>query len=1075
MSDSTPSRPTADRNLLFGILALQLDFISRDAFLAALQAWVLDKGKSLARILQDQGQLAPDRLVLLNALVAAHLKGHQNDPRHSLEAVAVPSSVREQLESLRDGDLQTSLAVVGSLVATDSGASRPQVPKPDHSGSERRYRIVRPHARGELGQVYVAEDRELHREVALKEIQPQYAQDPRSRQRFLREAEIIGRLEHPGIVPVYGLGQHADGRPFYAMRFVKGTNLQEAIHRFHAAEDASRDPAERSLAWRRLLGRFVAVCQAVAYAHSRGVLHRDLKPSNIVLGKHGETLVVDWSLAKTIGRPEATTDGEEQTLGPSAGSGVEPTQLGSAIGTPAYMSPEQALGQLEVLSPASDVYSLGATLYTLLTGKPPFESKEVREILRQVQEGRLVPPQQVNPAVPPALAAICLKAMARQPKARYVSALDLATDLEHWLAEEPVTAHTEPFRMRAWRWMRRRPTLVSGSLAALVAGVVFLGVLAALLLRQNLVLAQANVQERQAREELAQKQEALAQAHDTERRANAELDEKNKTLEQANASERAAREEVIRKNQALAQANTALDEKHRLLRQAHASERAAREELARQHEVLTRAHDKERRANAELDEKNKALEKVNANERAAREELLQKHQALTRAHDKERQTNTELARKNQALTQANAKERAAREELTRQHEALTRTHDKERQVNAELALKNQALEKASANERAAKLLAEASFALANQAIEDYLIHVADDSRLQQADLRELRTKLLQAAGGFYAKLLEQKGDSQELRAARGSAHLGLGVVLKNTGRPSEAIAEERQAIRVLEKLLADAPTHPRYQELLVQAYHNLSLSLRVDQLAEAAPVIQQARALGEKLVTAHPKVLDYQLLLAQVYGNSADIDRLSGQVQDALEWYTKALATAETVRPRAPNHPQVLNLLRLGHAGRAAALHRLSRHREALQDWDRALERATGPDRVRYRVWRALSLAHLGEHAQAMAEAGDLAKTKEGTAENLYNLACGCALASVAVRQDGKLPEAEQDKLGEEYAVRALDLLKHVAAAGYFNTPDRLAHVKADPDLDALRGRADFTSWLGDLEKSKVKEPATKR
>src|SRR5207244_6987182 len=139
MSDSSPSRPSADRNLLFGILALQLDFISRDALLAALRAWVLDKGKPLGRILQDQGQLTPDRLVLLNALVAAHLKGHQNDSRQSLEAVTVPSSVRQQLEDLRDGDLHVSLAVVGSVVPTNPEAIRPPVPKPQDSGPERRY------------------------------------------------------------------------------------------------------------------------------------------------------------------------------------------------------------------------------------------------------------------------------------------------------------------------------------------------------------------------------------------------------------------------------------------------------------------------------------------------------------------------------------------------------------------------------------------------------------------------------------------------------------------------------------------------------------------------------------------------------------------------------------------------------------------------------------------------------------------------------------------------------------------------------------------------------------------------
>src|SRR5262249_45268433 len=147
-----------------------------------------------------------------------------------------------------------------------------------------RFRPLRLHAKGGLGEVHLADDGELHRQVALKRIQADHADDPDSRHRFLREAEITGGLEHPGIVPVYGLGMDADGRPYYAMRFIKGESLKQAIEHFHQAEGPKRDPGERTLALRELLGRFVAVCNAVAYAHSRGVLHRDLKPDNVMLG-----------------------------------------------------------------------------------------------------------------------------------------------------------------------------------------------------------------------------------------------------------------------------------------------------------------------------------------------------------------------------------------------------------------------------------------------------------------------------------------------------------------------------------------------------------------------------------------------------------------------------------------------------------------------------------------------------------------------------------------------------------------------------------------------------------------------
>ena len=256
-----------------------------------------------------------------------------------------------------------------------------------------RFRILRPHARGGLGDVFVALDSELHREVALKQILEKHADDPDSRERFVAEAEITGGLEHPGVVPVYGLGTYGGGRPYYAMRFIKGDSLKEAIEHFYGDLSLKNDPGRRSLELRKLLRRFLDVCNAVDYAHSRGVIHRDVKPANIILGKHGETLVVDWGLAKAVGRADPSVG--EETIAPSS-SGSSETMPGSAMGTPAYMSPEQARGDLDRLGPPSDVYSMGATLYCLLTGKPPFEGEDVGEILRKVQRGDFVPPRQLE-------------------------------------------------------------------------------------------------------------------------------------------------------------------------------------------------------------------------------------------------------------------------------------------------------------------------------------------------------------------------------------------------------------------------------------------------------------------------------------------------------------------------------------------------------------------------------------------------------------------------------------------------------------------------------------------------------
>jgi serine/threonine-protein kinase len=331
-----------------------------------------------------------------------------------------------------------------------------------------RYRRLRQHAKGGLGAVFVALDEELRREVALKEIQDGHADEPNARARFLREAEVTGKLEHPGVVPVYGLGAYPDGRPFYAMRLVRGESMQAAISRFHRAdEDPRRDPGERSLALRELLGRFVGVCQAVGFAHSRGVLHRDIKPANCMLGEYGETLVVDWGLARLLDQPDA-----ERPLLAGSGTGSAPTQMGHVVGTPSFMPPEQANGRLDQVGPPSDVFSLGATLYALLTGHAPYEGDDA---VVQAALAEVVPARQGKRSVPLALEAACAKAMAAKPQDLYGSAKALAEDVQRWLADEPVSAYREPWGVRAGRWLRRHRTLASATAAGLLVTLVLGG------------------------------------------------------------------------------------------------------------------------------------------------------------------------------------------------------------------------------------------------------------------------------------------------------------------------------------------------------------------------------------------------------------------------------------------------------------------------------------------------------------------------------------------------------------------------------------------------------------------------
>ena len=331
------------------------------------------------------------------------------------------------------------------------------------------------HAKGGLGAVYRATERELNRQVAVKFIHQSLIKDRTSCDRFMLEAEVTGRLEHPGIVPLYGIGQAENGQLFYYMRYIDGETMDEAIQRCHQVRATAGSTAEPSLEFRRLLTAFISVCKTVAYAHNRGIVHRDIKPANVMLGKYGETIVVDWGLAVPVNRDDRFRNSGEMTLMPNAGSQNSSTSGGGA-GTLAYMSPEQASNLAP--TPASDIYSLGATLYKILCGQPAFTGDNGHEIRTRVIEGRFPHPSEIVRSVPRSLEAICLKAMQAQPKDRYETALDLAADVENYLADEPVSVLSETRAQRISRWVRRHRFAAQSAASGIVA-VVLISVMAA--------------------------------------------------------------------------------------------------------------------------------------------------------------------------------------------------------------------------------------------------------------------------------------------------------------------------------------------------------------------------------------------------------------------------------------------------------------------------------------------------------------------------------------------------------------------------------------------------------------------
>ena len=380
-----------------------------------------------------------------------------------------------------------------------------------------RYRIKSELARGGMGAVLRVWDEDLRRHLAMKVVlgkaDPEAqgdraAIDARSLGRFLEEAQVTGQLDHPGIVPIHELGVDPDGQCFFTMKLVRGRNLQKIIDEVHAGEGG----------WTltRALGVVLKVCQAMAYAHDKDVLHRDLKPSNVMVGRFGEVYVMDWGLARVLGHKDTkdirirsreagrtlAVESDRRVFGDSTPDSPLITMDGDIIGTPAYMSPEQASGRLEELGPPSDVYSVGAILYHLLTGHSPYvaegELVSGHTVLAMVLLGPPPPLHSEAREVPPELAAICDKAMARKAPDRYPGTLALAEDLQAYLEGRVVRAWRSGPWIEARKWVRRNRPLAAAAAAALLLALGGLGSTAYVQSTGNRRLADTNRQLREA-------------------------------------------------------------------------------------------------------------------------------------------------------------------------------------------------------------------------------------------------------------------------------------------------------------------------------------------------------------------------------------------------------------------------------------------------------------------------------------------------------------------------------------------------------------------------------------------------
>ena len=465
----------ADRDLVLGVLAAQAGFVTPAQVMAAASARMLGRdGRSLLDHLVDAGALTRERQDLVVSLANEALAANEGNPER----------VPESLPGAKDLSHTLGSAMPGDPAPLSSAPQRELIPV------EREGQYARLDELGRGGQsiVWRALDHFVGREVALKELASVSPKDSpvsatAARARFLREARLTAQLDHPGIAPIHELAQKPDGTLYSAQKLVRGRTLKVALAQ------------SRSLGQRlELLPHLLNAAQTMAYAHARAVVHRDLKPSNVMVGPYGETVVVDWGLAKRVGEAEPALDT------PTPDPGPELTQAGVALGTPSYMSPEQARGDLRSIDERSDVFGLGAMLYELLTGRPPFQGVDNARVIEAVLSGRVIPVREVCPEAPAELAAIAERALRTDPAERYPNAGAFASELLAYQAGGRV----EAYHYRSLELLRKFVKRNRGLSAAVAASVLILlgGVVAVVLqLRQARVNLASALIERARRAE----------------------------------------------------------------------------------------------------------------------------------------------------------------------------------------------------------------------------------------------------------------------------------------------------------------------------------------------------------------------------------------------------------------------------------------------------------------------------------------------------------------------------------------------------------------------------------------------
>jgi tetratricopeptide (TPR) repeat protein len=819
------------------------------------------------------------------------------------------------------------------------------------------YELLEEVGRGGMGVVYKARQVSLNRIVAVKRLLAGSWASSDELERFRREAEAAARLQHPNIVAVHEVGEDA-GQPYFSMDFVDGRSLAALVR-------------ENLLPATQAAGYVRDLAEAVHYAHGQGLLHRDLKPANVLIDRHCRPRITDFGLAKQLA------------------GGEHLTATGQVLGTPGYVSPEQAAGKPDRVGPASDIYGLGATLYELLTGRPPFRAETPFDTLLQVIGTEPAVPRLLNPKVPRDLETICLKRLQKEPTKRYASAQDLADDLGRFLGGKPIRARPVGALGRVMRWGMRRPG-VAGLAAAVVLVAVggFAGVV---------------WQWRQA--EAARRAEAAAKE-----KAEGNFDQLARTH--------------LRLAEITQEVRPTAEAIHLYQHTLSLFDQLARERPAAGDHQLNAAQAYRKLGSLYRDTSQlKEAETAFHTGLRAVERLLQDAPDDARLREVKAQTLADLGR------------------LYRAMDKVDKAGDFLRQ----------------ASDIYAKLVQE------QPGSTDYrqgLAVVHNNLGVLQRWKREQALSSLQRALEIQDQLVRDDPANPSHRNDLANTRYNLGNYWLHTGgRLDKAEEAYLLALRLRQELASKYPTVHYYQHALAKCMGSLAVIYQATgRPGEAVTAYRDAMSVLERLVQDNPTLSEYALTLAVTATKLADLGSEPAQAQVAL--YTQAVSHLEGILKRDEQHAYARQFLRGSLERRARALTEVGRHAEAIQDWDRTLESAATAERDAVRLGRAATLAYLGDHVGAAAEANELAGKSPAAGDVLYQAACVYALSSVAAAKDAQLPAAEREKLAERHASRALALLTQAHAAGYFKDPAHHGQLRNDKELSSLRSREGFQHLL---------------